>query len=168
MLYCCLCYWKPWMDQGMCVIFATDVCPNSSVVLKILQKPKWKGQGLLFQGLHTWLCSENSSPSTEKVRMIVEMVNWLWITILNIIGTNNTTVQMTTMTDPANHLKDGCKIHKMVHVLPSEKIKKVWPWENVEFPQHIKEIINSCCVWVALCLFTQLLVLVDATWQKNY
>jgi len=31
---------------------------------------------------------------------------------------------MTAMTGPANHLKDGCKIHKMVHVIPSEKIKK--------------------------------------------
>jgi hypothetical protein len=32
---------------------------------------------------------------------------------------------MTAMTDPCNHLKDGCKIYKMVHVLQSENIISV-------------------------------------------
>jgi hypothetical protein len=43
------------------------------------------------------------------------------------------------VTDPATRLWGGFEIHKMVHVPPSKKKRKVIRQESVEFAQHINE-----------------------------
>jgi len=52
--------------------------------LKIHHRPKPKGQGLQYQELYTWLCSENDRSSTERNENF----------ILNTNSTDITTMQM--------------------------------------------------------------------------
>ena len=61
-----------------------------------------------------------------------------WITNLDIYSTSTTVTKGPPVTNAADCLQSGLKIHKMIQVPPSETRKVRHP-ENIDFVQHIDE-----------------------------